>query len=302
MASRHANQAQWGPVATIGPTSFLRRHPRLRHTAIDLLAGMDELLHHPAADLSRPRIQFLMAHRLPADEERGFRRHLEQLLSLGQRFVSYSEAVDRLLTGRIDAPYVAFSFDDGFESCRWAGVILREYGTSACFFVCPSIIGEPDALQRARFIREQLNESGDRSFLSWRDLEALQVQNHEVGAHSLTHANLATLPHHVLEDEIGGCREALSRRVGTVRHFAWPFGHFSCISREAVRVAFAAGYSSCASAERGCHVTPPADARSLCIRRDQIMPEWPWRHVAFFLARNSREADLSTNQLPASVT
>ena len=91
-----------------------------------------------------------MAHTLPADEERGFRRQIELLLARGQRLVSYSEAVDRVLTGRIDAPYIAFSFDDGFESCRWAGVILREYGTPACFFVCPSIIGETDPIRSAQ--------------------------------------------------------------------------------------------------------------------------------------------------------
>jgi len=266
-----------------------------------MLAGVDDLLHRPAADLARPRVQFLMAHTLPSDEERGFRRQIEQLLACGQRFVSYSEAVDRVLTGRIDAPYVAFSFDDGFESCRWAGVTLREYGTPACFFVCPSIIGETDAARSARFVRERLNETDPQSFLSWRDVEVLLVQGHEIGGHSLTHADLAAVSGAALEDEIGGCRDVLQSRVGDVRHFAWPFGHFSRISRDAVRVAFAAGFASCASAERGCHVVPPEHPHGLCIRRDQIMPTWPWRHVAFFLARNSREADATTNALPPAV-
>ena len=150
-------------------------------------------------------------------------------------------------------------------------------------------------------MREQLNETDVLSFLNWRDLEALLVQGHEVGAHSLTHANLAVVTRDVLEEEIGVCRDVLERRVGAVRHFAWPFGHFSCITREAVAIAFAAGYASCASAERGCHVAAPADPHQLCIRRDQIMPTWPWRHVAFFLARNSRDANEASNAFPAAV-
>lgn len=272
----------------------------LRRATIGALARLAQLHYDVDVDLRRPRVQFLMVHEVHADEERGFRRHIEHLARY-HTFVSYSEAVDRILTGRIDVPYLAFTFDDGFASSRWAGIILREYEARACFFLCPSIIGETDPGRVAWFYRHRLREADPHEFLGWDGVEALVVQGHEVGGHSLTHPDFAALTRAELEDEIGGCRDELQKRLGEIRHFAWPFGQFSQITRAGFELVFAQGFRSCASGERGCHVTAVLPREKLCVRRDQISAPWNWRHVEFFLSRNSRRGSGETNVLPASV-
>jgi len=61
-----------------------------------------------ASALSKDRVQFLYMHHVFGDEEDSFRNLLGRL-SLGHRLVSYSEAVDRVLSGDIDGPYVAIT-------------------------------------------------------------------------------------------------------------------------------------------------------------------------------------------------
>jgi len=112
-----------------------------RATALDLLASAGRLTGRTAAALARPRVHFVYLHHVFGDEEAGFRA-LVAHLGRGARIVPYSEAVARVRRGPIDRPCVAFSFDDGFASCRRAAEILEEHGARACFFVVPSMIGE----------------------------------------------------------------------------------------------------------------------------------------------------------------
>ncbi len=81
-------------------------------------------------------------------------------------------------------------------------------------------------------------------------------------------------------------------KVGPIKHFAWPYGLFSHFSDTARQVTFKAGFKSCASAERGAHVVHAANIapEHICIRRDQLIANWPLKHNLYFLARSSNAA------------
>ena len=97
--------------------------------------------------LTRPRVHFVYLHHVFEDEVEPF-RDLVRTLTSKMRAIDYSEGVERILSNRIDRPYVKGSFDDGFKNCLAAEKILEEFNALACFFVGSGIVGE-----RAQLIR-----------------------------------------------------------------------------------------------------------------------------------------------------
>lgn len=272
----------------------LRGH--VRSGALSLADVASRIVGQQQRLLARPRVQMLYLHYLFPDQEKRFRVLLETLVRT-HRLISYSEAVQRVQQGDIDAPYVAFSFDDGVESCLRAARLLEEFGTTGCFFVCPSIVGEQDPVRRAAFCAQRLHMP-PFTFMDWSDLEGLCARGHEIGAHTMHHVNLATCVPSEVTDELARCRDVLIDRFGACSHFAWPFGRFAHFSDKAARIAFDVGYASVTSAERGCHTHPPVSDRLLCIRRDHVVGSWPAGHTRAFMARNAAQRMRQLNGWP----
>jgi peptidoglycan/xylan/chitin deacetylase (PgdA/CDA1 family) len=268
----------------------------LRHIALSTLDTSYRITGRMVSALNIDRVQFLYLHHVFGDEEDSF-RSLLRTLSLEHRFISYSEAVDRILAGDIDGPYIAISFDDGLKNCLRAAQIMNEFGATACFFVCPSMVGETDHQKIKEFCSQKLNKP-PMEFLSWDDVETLLEEGHEVGSHTMTHPNLAQLSVQQMQSEIAESFELLTKRIGNIKHFSWPFGRFFHFSPAAARTVFDTGFKSCASAERGCHVARSEKKVDLCIRRDHTIARWPVNHVLYFMARNSRRASMRSNQWP----
>jgi peptidoglycan/xylan/chitin deacetylase (PgdA/CDA1 family) len=269
----------------------------LRHITLSTLGTSYKVTGGMASALSRNRVQFLYLHHVFEDEEDSFRRLL-RTLSLGHRFVSYSEAVGRVLSGDIDGPYVAVSFDDGLKNCMRAARIMGEFGVRACFFLCPSIIGETDYHKVKKFCSQRLYIP-PMEFLSWDDVEALLEAGHEVGSHTMTHPNLAQLSVQQMQSEIAESFEVLTKRIGDIEHFSWPYGRFFNFSPAAAKTVFDTGFKSCASAEKGCHViNSEKQETDLCVRRNHIIAGWPINHVLYFMARSSRTASIRYDQWP----
>lgn len=264
-----------------------------RHVALSGLDVADTLRGRRAA-LRRPRVQILSFHHVFDDERESFRRLL-RLLRQDHDFVTYSEAVKRVHEGNFERPAIAFTFDDGLASCANAIEILEELDARAMLFVCPTIVGVTDHAVAERFCRERLQMPTFR-FLGWDELERWLARGHEIGSHTMTHANLAESSAQQLADEIGGSFDALRARIGSVQHFAWPFGRFFHFSPAAAKAVFDAGYVSCASGERGCHTVAEPDPRALCIRRDHTVAAWPAGHLRHFLIANSLRSSRMDNQ------
>lgn len=255
----------------------------IRHQALNLLSGYYRQTGRIESALKANRVQFLYLHHLFPEEEAPFGALLLALLE-NHRIIPYTEAVERILEGKIDGPFISISFDDGFKNTLSASKILRQFGISACFFICPEFVGEMNE-ERLRMIFKERFHRPPMEFLNWNDVETLLSDGHEIGSHTMTHRRLSDLTPNELDYEIRTSQDRLKSKVGTVRHFSWPYGRSSDITPEARRFVFESGFISCASAERGCHRRKEKSGDSL--RRDHIVADWPISHIEYFLARNA---------------
>jgi len=259
-----------------------------RRAYISAMATGDRLTGRLQARLRQPRVHLFLLHYIFQDEEQGFDRFLRWLLAHEYHILSYSEAVRRAAEGPIDKPYISFTFDDGIENCVKAAEILRRYDASACFFLSTRWIGEQRLIEPRRFGANAAPVLV--RYMSWDDVDAVLAAGHEVGGHTHSHTNLADMNEQQLLDDIGKNKDLLTQRCGPVRHFAWPFGGVQHFSRLAQTCVFQSGYESCASAVRGAHFRPDAEARG-CLRRDRMVAAWPLRHMAYFLSQGRRGGD-----------
>jgi hypothetical protein len=251
--------------------------------------------------LEKPRIQFLYFHHLFKDEEKKLDLLLKRL-SMNHQFITYNDAINRILTGTIDKPYITFSSDDGFKNSLRAAEVLNEYNAKACFFINPGIIGETDFDKINKYCTETL-AFPPVEFLNWDEVAHLQKWGHEIGSHTMMHMNIAKATEQKIEDDMRQTFRILNERCGSVKHFAYPYGRFvhcSAIGRKAV---FDAGFTSCATAERGCHINPasPVHNTELCIRRDHTVLGCDMNHILYFLINNAKHASTTNNLYPASL-
>jgi peptidoglycan/xylan/chitin deacetylase (PgdA/CDA1 family) len=145
--------------------------------------------------------------------QRRFRRQVELLLDAGFRFVTVAELAQEAAGGTPPPGLAALSFDDGMEDNHSRALpLLREWGIPATVFVATSLIGMPNPwVRKARMMTED-------------ELRELAAAGVELGAHTVTHPDLATLDHDGCLREMTQSRRALEELTGgPVRTFAYPF-------------------------------------------------------------------------------
>jgi hypothetical protein len=144
----------------------------VRDLALDILStGLDATIGFNTY-LAKPRIQFLYIHHVFKDEEKQL-ENLLKVLAAKHTFISYTEAWSKVMQGNIDKPYIAFSSDDGLKNNLRAAAILQDYGASACFFICPAIVGEKDFNKIKQFSENKLHFP-PVEFMDWKDVSHLQ--------------------------------------------------------------------------------------------------------------------------------
>lgn len=263
------------------------------------LAGLSSIweLKNTEALLKKPRIQFLYFHHIFNDEAEKFDLLLQELLK-HHIFISHSEAVERILTNDIDKPYISLSSDDGFKNNTQAAKIMDRYNIPCCFFINPDFIGITDHKHLARICRSKWHFP-PTEVLNWEDVESLMKNGHEIGSHTIDHINIAKTGVTAVEDNLTRAYDELRSRCGRIKHFAFPYGRFFHFNYDAFKLVFDVGYESCASAERGCHVTSHSiEKNDLLIRRDQIILDWNKKHIYYFLLKSSSNANQSNNYNP----
>ncbi|MCD6063857.1 MAG: putative polysaccharide deacetylase, partial [Flavipsychrobacter sp.] len=137
-------------------------------------------------------------------------------------------------------------------------------------------------------------------FLDWDDIAALQKDGHEIGGHSMYHMNIGEADPEKILTDVTQTWDILKKNCGAANHFAFPYGRFFHFNEAGRRAVFQAGFRSCASAERGCHVNPetPLTPEQLCIRRDHILLNWGIDQISYFIANNARKASTQNNLFP----
>ena len=249
--------------------------------------------------LDKPRVQFLYIHHIFKDEESRF-DELLKALSRQHQFISYDDAVNKVLSGTIDRPYITFSSDDGFKNNLAAAEILNTYNAKACFFINPGVIGETDPGKIKEYCTNVLDFPAVE-FLNWDEVARLQQWGHEIGNHTMLHMNMAKAAPEEIANDLYLSKRLLNEKCGDIKHFAFPYGrfmHFREVGRKAV---FDAGFTTCATAERGCHInaSAPIAPEALCIRRDHTVLGWDMNHIMYFLVNNAKKATVNNNFYPA---
>lgn len=270
-----------------------------RNIALDGLAFINQLKDTKAI-LEKPRIQFLYIHHIFKDEEHKLDLLLKKL-SVNHTFISYGDAINKIVENKIDKPYICISSDDGFKNNIAAAKILNEYNAKACFFINPGIVGNDSFLEIEKYCKAKLNFP-PVEFMSWKDVEQLQQWGHEIGSHTMNHINVANTAKEIFVDDCTNSFEILNKMCGEAKHFAFPYGRFFHFNEGSREIVFNAGFISCASAERGCHIN---DVRVLkneevCILRDHVILDWNMNHIIYFLLNNSKKASFSNNLFPYS--
>jgi len=97
-----------------------------------------------------------------------------------------------------------------------------------------------------------LPRSEDRVLLDWEDVSILVAGGLvDFGAHTMTHPNLSRLTRAEQEEEIVESRDAIRRRVGECKIFAWPNGLPDDITPESIDIIRAAGFAASLTAIAG---------------------------------------------------
>ena len=143
---------------------------------------------------------------------------------------------------------VSLTFDDGFASQLVAGRILDRYDMRGTFYINSGLVGLP-------------------GYLALEDLDSLKGAGHEIGGHTVTHADLPALSATEANRQICQDRQTLMSWGFDVSSFAYPYSAFKpsveriaqqCGYRTARAVGSLKSPHSCAD----CPVTesiPPAD-------------------------------------------
>jgi peptidoglycan/xylan/chitin deacetylase (PgdA/CDA1 family) len=142
---------------------------------------------------------------------------------------------------------LAITFDDGYrDNFTVAAPILEQFGLPACFFVTTGFIA---STQTPWWDREADVAS---EWMTWEDVQALKRRGFEIGAHTVTHADLGVTEGEAARREIEDSKSALEARLdGPVPFFAYPYGRESQMTQANRDLVRQAGFRCCPSAFGG---------------------------------------------------
>ena len=259
---------------------------KLRSIALDALGRKTSWF--PNAQLRmQPRVQLIYIHHIFQDEIEHFRGLLKHFAE-EYTFISYSEAINRIQKDQIDGCYMAFSSDDGFKNNLDAARVLEEFGTTACFFLNSKTVGMTNHEEIKAFC-QQLLHFPPVEFMTWSDVRDLQRRGHEIGSHTSGHFNVGRMAITDFIHDLKSTKKEIEKETGAIEHFAFPYGRWNNFSAEALAATTAAGFTSCATAERGCHL-PGTYSENPMIFRDHVLAHWPSPHMDYFFEQNVRRA------------
>ena len=170
---------------------------------------------------------------------RFFARHFE--------VVPFGDLVAKLEQRRSLGGQLAITFDDGYrDNYHTAAPILERLGLPACFFVTTGFIGSSQ-------VPWWDEKAGIRSeWMTWEEVRDLQARGFEIGAHTVTHADLGVVKGDAARQEIEGSKAALEAQLGRpVTLFAYPFGREGQMSETNRALVRDAGFRCCPSAFGG---------------------------------------------------
>jgi peptidoglycan/xylan/chitin deacetylase (PgdA/CDA1 family) len=153
-----------------------------------------------------------------------FRAQIELLLGAGFRFVTVADLASLIPV----AGLAALSFDDGMHDNHSVLLpILHEYGITATIYVTTGLLGKPNPW---------IEPGSSARFMTEDELRDVARAGVEIGAHTVTHPDLATLGVDECVAEMRDSRQELERITGhPVTTFAYPFCSYGTEALDAAR-------------------------------------------------------------------
>ena len=161
-----------------------------------------------------------------------FEEQLDWLAANGYTTITLAEAYDALLGyGTLPDKPVVLTFDDGYVSHWDVAAALDQRGMRGVFFI---------TLGQTRMADWQIKDLADRG--------------HEIGSHTISHADLTTLSDYALAYELNSSRAQLeSITARPIEFFAYPYGIWN---DRVVSAAQSAGYRGAVAAWGGTNWHP----------------------------------------------
>lgn len=179
-----------------------------------------------------------------------FDRQLRELKAAG----FHSASCDASLTAKDNsARAVVLTFDDGFENVLRHGLEpLRRHGFKAIQFLVPGLFGKTNEW-------ETRNGEAPERIMDVPQAREWLAAGHEIGAHTMTHPNLARIPFAEAREQIFASKKSLEDTFQVpVKHFAYPYGGNNERVREIVQEA---GFVTACTTVPGVNLSAtPADA------------------------------------------
>lgn len=204
--------------------------------------------------MNRAPVPILTYHQIEAPPPRGtpyrslvvspgaFARQMGLLKLLGYTGLSMS-ALQPYLVGEKHGKVVGITFDDGYvNNLQYALPVLQGHGFSAtCYMVSGQMAGTN--------VWDQGKAVPAKPLMDAAQLRAWVAGGQELGAHTVTHADLPALAPAAALEEIVGCKRVLEAVIGSlVTQFCYPYGRFTPQHVAAVREA---GYAAATTTSRG---------------------------------------------------
>jgi len=170
--------------------------------------------------------------------------HLNKLMDLFHRKALRSISISDALEGNTRRKNCfVISFDDAYEGALIHALpIMKKHGFSAIVFIVADLLGQrnnwchgEDTTMEPLMTRTQVEEWLSAGF--------------EIGAHTLTHPRLTSIPLLKAKNEIAGSKRKLEDLFGVpVRHFAYPWGDYNSAVMDLVEEA---GFRTACSCDPG---------------------------------------------------
>jgi peptidoglycan/xylan/chitin deacetylase (PgdA/CDA1 family) len=199
-----------------------------------------------------------------------------------------SEMVRRLEEHADLQGQLAITFDDGYaDNAELALPVLQKWNLTATFYVASGLIGS----QEQAFW--DVNANVTSRWMSWQQIAGLVSSGNDIGAHTVSHADLAILTREQVEAQLRQCRDMIREKSAyDPQHFAVPFGRSFPTIGSVLEAARAVGYRS-VSLCRGGLVTPTQDY--CCLERWPINVAYhrsPYSWI-FDVVRQNRNPELT---------
>lgn len=150
-----------------------------------------------------------------------FRKQMRLMHFLGYEGKSMAELLP-YLRGETSGKVFGITFDDGYrDNLQNALPVLKQYGfSSTCYVVSDAIGGEN---------HWDAKHQDPHRLMTLDELKIWLASGQDVGVHTASHADLATLPVSDYPREIRQARAFLQAALGVepIDHFCYPFGHLN---------------------------------------------------------------------------